>query len=116
MKIVVQGTNEFNDYNVFLRAMGIGLSSMQQNDDEYIVYSLGPSNINSFVSEFCNISEKGLKARGKKVKFYKVTPDWVVENIYDINYYAYLSKPKERVSKLVSFAQDSNIEVGIFSH
>ena len=116
MKIVVQGTNEFQDYNVFLRAMAIGLSSMPQNDDEYIVYSLGPSNVNSFVSEFCNISEKGLKARGKRVKFYKVTPEWVVENIYDINYYAYLSKPQERVSKLVSFAQDSDVEVGIFSH
>ena len=116
MKVVVQGTNEFGDYQIFLRAMGIALSSMPQEDTEYTVYSLGPQSINSFVSEFCNISEKGLKARGKKVRFYKVDPEWVVENINDINYYAYLSKPKENISRLVSFAQSNNVETGIFTY
>lgn len=116
MKVVVQGTNEFGDYQIFLRAMAIALSSMPQDDIEYTVYSLGPQNINSFVSEFCNISEKGMKSRGKKIKFYKTTPEWVVENIYDINYYAYLSKPREQVSRLVSFAQSNNVETGIFTY
>lgn len=115
MKVVVQGTNEFNDYQVFLRAMAISLSSMQQEDDEFIVYSVGPNQVHSFVSEFCNVSEKGLKARGKRVRFYKTNPQWVEENINDINYFAYLSKPNQYVSKLASFAQSSNVELNVFS-
>ena len=116
MKVVVQGTNEFNDYQIFLRAMGIALSSIKQDDQEYIVYSVGPQQVHSFVSEFCNVSEKGLKARGIRVKFYKTNPQWIEENINDINYFAYLSKPNQYVSKLASFAQSNNVEVNVFSY
>lgn len=116
MKIVVQGTNEFNDYQVFLRSMAIALSSMSKDDDEYIVYSVGPNVVHSFVSEFCNVSEKGLKARGKRVKYYKTNPQWIEENISDINYFAYLSKPNQYMSKLASFAQSNDIEVNVFSY
>ena len=116
MKVVVQGTNEFNDYQVFLRAMGIALSSMKQDDQEYVVYSVGPQQVHSFVSEFCNFSEKGLKARGIRVKFYKANPQWIEENINDINYFAYLSKPDQYVSKLASFAQSNNVELNVFSY
>ena len=116
MKVAVQGTNGFNDYQVFLRAMAIALSSMPADDDEYIVYSVGPNQVHSFVSEFCNISEKGLKARGKRVKFFKANQEWIEENINNINYFAYLSKPDEYISKLVSFAQNNNIETGIFRY
>lgn len=116
MKVVVQGTNEFNDYQVFLRAMAVALSSMQEDDEEYIVYSVGPNQVHSFVSEFCNISEKGLKARGKRVKFYKTSPQWVEENIHYINYFAYLSRPNQYISKLASFAQSNNVELNVLSH
>lgn len=116
MKVAVQGTDEFNDYNIFLRAMAISLSSMPENDEYFVVYSVGPSKVNSFVSEFCNVSEQGLKARGKKVKFYKTTPNWIIENIHDIDYFAYLSKPNDYNSRLVSFAQENNVETGIFKY
>jgi len=96
--------------------MGISLSSMQKDDSDFIVYSVGPNQIHSFVSEFCNVSEKGLKARGKRVKFYKTNPQWIEENINDINYFAYFSKPKQYVSKLASFAQSNNVELNVFSY
>jgi ribonuclease BN (tRNA processing enzyme) len=116
MKVVVQGTNEFNEYQIFLRAMGIALSSMQKDDEDYIVYSVGPVQIQSFVSEFCNVSEKGLKARGIKVKFYKTNPQWIEENMNDINYFAYFSKPNQHISKLASLAQSNNVELNVFSY
>ena len=77
MLVVVQATNEFNDYSVFLRAMGVALSSMHPNDDEIIIYSVGSkdNNIHNFAMEFCNLSEKGLKGRGKKIKTYKTVDD-----------------------------------------
>jgi hypothetical protein len=69
MIVAVQGTAEFNDYNVFLRAMSVALSGMKQDDKEFIIYSVGPARVNNFVSEFSNLSERGMKARGKKLNF-----------------------------------------------
>lgn len=114
MNVVVQGTNEFDDYNIFLRAMGVAMSGMSEDDKEYNVYSLGPVKINAMVSEFCNLSERGMKARGKKIKYYKVPFSWVEENMEYINYFAFLSKPKQPVSKIIGKAELQGKEVGIF--
>jgi hypothetical protein len=116
MIVAVQGTKEFNDYNVFLRAMSVALSGMKETDNEFIVYSVGPAKINNFVSEFCNLSERGMKARGKKIKFYNTAPSWLDTNIEQLNYFAFLSKPNEQKSKLVQTAELKNIEVGIFKY
>lgn len=116
MIVAVQGTKEFKDYNVFLRAMSIALSSMKENDKDFIVYTAGPATINSFVSEFCNLSERGMKARGKRIKFFKAAPSWISENINNINYFAFLCKPSEKMSKLVYIAENNNVEVGIFKY
>lgn len=116
MIVVVQGSNDFDNYPVFLRAMGVALSSMKKDDREFIIYSAGPARINSFVSEFSNLSERGMKARGKKIKFYKVSLSWLYENIDQIDYLAYLSNPKQATSKLVAEAELKNIEVGIFRY
>jgi hypothetical protein len=116
MNVVVQGTKEFEDYNVFLRAMGVAMSGMSQDDNQVNIYSVGPTKINSMVLEFCNLSERGMKARGKKIKNYKVPLSWVNENMEYINYIAYLSKPKQPVSKLVAEAELKNVEVGIFRY
>ena len=116
MIVVVQGTNDFSDYNIFLRAMGVAMSGMKEDDKELHIYSAGPAKINSMVMEFCNLSERGMKARGKKIKNYKVPSYWVTENMEYVNYFAFLSKPKQPVSKLVAEAELKNIEVGIFRY
>lgn len=116
MIVAVQGSTEFNSYPVFLRAMGVALSSMKDDDNQFIIYSAGPAKVNAFVSEFSNLSEKGMKLRGKKIKFYKVALPWLYENLEGINYLAYLSNPKDRTSKLVAEAELKNIETGIFRY
>lgn len=116
MNVVVQGTNDFSDYNIFLRAMGVAMSGMSAEDVELNVYSLGPVRINSMVSEFCNLSERGMKARGKKIKYYKVPFSWVEENMDYMNYFAFLSKPKQPVSKLMANAELQGKEVGVFRY
>ena len=83
---------------------------------EFIIYSAGPANINSYVSEFVNLSERGMKARGRKIKFYKAAPLWIEENMQQVNYFAYLSKPKQTASKLVASAELNNVEIGIFRY
>jgi len=116
MIVGVQGTSSFSDYKVFLRAIGVALSSMPIEDDYLYIYTAGPANINKMVMEFVNVSEKGMKSRGKKIKMIKVAPSWILENISEINYFAYLSKPDEGKSKLVAQAQLNNIEFGVFQY
>ena len=114
MNIVVQGTKEFSDYNVFLRAMGVALSDI--DDGEFNVYSVGPAQINSFTAEFCNLSENSLKQRGIKTRFYRVPPSAIEENWEAVDYFAFLSTPNQRPSRLVSSAELAGIEVGIFRY
>lgn len=116
MIVGVQGTNSFEDYNVFLRSMGVALSGLHEDDQYFYIYSAGPGKVNSMVMEFVNLSERGMKTRGKKIKFYKVAPEWLSENMVDINYFIFLSKEREAISKLVGEAQLNNVDVGIFNY
>ena len=116
MIVGIQGTSSFNDYQVFLRAMAVTMSSLKEEDPYFYIYSAGPANVNSMVMEFANLSERGLKARGKKIKYQAVPSSWIAENILDINYFAFLSKEREQVSKLVDEAKNNNVEYGIFRY
>lgn len=116
MIIGIQGTRSFNDYSIFLRAMGTALASMSDEDNELYIYSAGPSIVNSFAMEFTNITERSLKSRGKKIKLIKVPPSWLAENMHTIDYLAMFSKPKEPLSKLVEKAESHNVDVGVYRY
>jgi hypothetical protein len=116
MIIVVEGTKSFEDYDVFMRAMGVALSSKNM-DKQIQVWSLGPHKVNSFTAAFCNSSEKFLKNKGFRISFYKVNGKWVVENINNVKYYAFFSLPKEEESKICRLAQEiEGCEVGLFRY
>jgi hypothetical protein len=114
MKIVVQGTNRFDNYQIFLRSIETGLQDMPEEDREIIIYSVGPRRVHQMVREFVNISERILRSRGIKIKMIKMPPQWVEQNIFDIDYFIFLSKPKEPYTPLVEFAESKDIEVGVY--
>lgn len=116
MIVAIQGTKSFDDYTIFLRAMGTAMSMLPADDKEIYVYSAGPAHINAMGMEFTNISERSLKARGIKIKFIKVPPSWVKENITSVGYLAFFSKPKESLSDLVILAENKDIEVGVYRY
>lgn len=116
MIVGIQGSKTFNDYNVFLRAMGVVLSSLPEGDTDILVASAGPLNINNMAMEFINISERSLKARGIRIKLIKIPPSWIKDNIHTIEYLAYFSKPKEPVSNLVDLAEAKDVEVGVYRY
>jgi hypothetical protein len=116
MIVGIQGTRSFDDYSIFLRGMGTALAFMEEDDKEFFIYSAGPSNVNSMGMEFSNISERSLKARGIKIKFIKVPPSWIKENIHKIDYLAFFSKPKEPASSLVDLADAKDVEVAIYRY
>lgn len=114
MNVVVQGTKNFIDYNIFLRSMGVALSDLK--NDEFNVYTVGPAQINSFTAEFCNRSENSFKQRGIRIKFHRVPTSYVEQNLSDFDYFIFLSTPNEKISKLAATAELSGIEVGIFRY
>jgi hypothetical protein len=116
MIVAIQGTKAFDLYPVFLRAMGVALSNLPDKDKEFYIYSAGPAHINSMALEFSNVSERGLKARGIKIKMIKIPPSWIKENIHSINYFAFFCKPKEQESALVSYAESKDAKVGIYRY
>lgn len=116
MIVGIQGTRSFEDYNIFLRAMGRALSEMDLDDKEFTIYAAGSANINSMGQEFSNISERGMKLRGKRIRLVKVPPKWIKENIHSFDYLAYFSLPKEPLSELVAFADAKDIEVGVYRY
>ena len=115
MIVGVQGTSSFDNYNVFLRSMAVALSELLEEDKNFHIYSAGPNNINMMAMEFANLSEKGMKSRGKNIKFFKVSPQWLEENISEINHFAFLSNPKEPVSKMVHISKLNNINTNVYT-
>ena len=116
MIVGVQGTRNFTDYNIFLRAMGTALTMLPEDDNEFLIYCAGPANINSMSMEFSNISERSLKARGIRIRTNKVPPKWLKENVRDVDYMTFFSKPKEPVSDVVEAAEAKDIEVGVYRY
>jgi hypothetical protein len=116
MMVGVQGTRNFDDYQILLRAMHTALSEKPDDDSEFFVYSAGPSNINQMVKEFVNVTERSLRGYGVKAKYFMVPPSWIEENIESFSYVTYLSKPGERTSRLVDVAEENNVDIGIYRY
>jgi hypothetical protein len=95
--------------------MAVALSEVGPEDKEFLLYSAGPDNINMMAMEFVNLSERGMKSRGKTIKLFKVSPKWLEENIKDINHFAFLSNPKEHVSKIVHTSKLNNINTNVYT-
>jgi hypothetical protein len=115
MIVGVQGTSSFKNYNTFIRAMAVALSDLKAEDKEFNLYCAGPDNINMMAMEFSNLTERGMKARGMSIKFVKVEPEWLEENVKKLDHFAFLSNPKERVSKTVYSSRQNNINTNVYT-
>jgi hypothetical protein len=114
MIVAIQGTKGFNDYQIFLRAIGTALRDLPEDDKEFVIYSAGPMQINSFGQEFSNITERTLKSQGIKIKLVKVPPKWIDANLNYIDYFAFFSKPKETWSKQAQNAHDKDANLWVY--
>lgn len=115
MIVGMHGSKNFNDYQVFLRAMGTALYDLDE-DKEFTILTAGPHRVNEMAMEFINISERSLKARGIKAKVVKMPPIALKERIADLDYFIFFSLPKEPASDLVREAEDKDIEVAIYRY
>lgn len=105
MKIAVQGTKNFSDYNIFLRAMGTALSQMG-NDKTLEIYAAGPVNLNQMAIGYSNVSEDGFRGRGMSISCHKRPLSWFENNLKDMDHFAFFKKPGEPDSKLFKQADE----------
>jgi hypothetical protein len=116
MIIVVNGSNKFNDYSIFLNAMGTAMNRMDEEDRAIFLYTAGPRRVNEMATEFSNVSERGLKARGIKIQVRKVPQTWILEYFSDIDYFAYFALPKEPIPSIVDSAEAKEVTVEIYRY
>ena len=117
MKILLQGSKDFDDYQVLMRAMGVALSSMSPQDKSFEIYSVGPHKTNDLAVSFANLTENNLKSRGIKIRFHKLPARLAAEKIHKFDYMAYLSNPENRrLSALTNKAEENGVELGIFRY
>lgn len=115
MNIIVQGTKNFKDYPVFVRAMGVAMSDLGE-DDEFNIYSVGPVIINNYTAEFCNITEPSLRARGKRIRFHRVPATYVEENLDNFQWFGFFCVPGDKLSHLYYTAQATDMETATFRY
>ena len=117
MKVLVQGSKDFTDYQVLMRAMGVALASMKPGDKEFQIYCVGPHKTNDLALSFANLTEDSLKGRGIKVKFHRLPAKLAEDKIDRFDYMAYLSNPENRrLSALTNKAEENGVELGIFRY
>ena len=117
MKVLLQGSKDFDDYQVLMRAMGVALSSMPPQDKSFEIYSVGPHQTNDLAVAFTNLTENSLKSRGIKVRFHKLPARLAEEKMDRFDYMAYLSNPENRrLSALTNKAEENGVELGIFRY
>jgi len=95
--------------------MAVALSELKPEEREFNLYSAGPNKVNDMAMEFVNLSERGMKSRGRSIKLFRVTPQWLEENINSFDHFAFVSNPKERVSNLVGLSKSKNISTNIYN-
>jgi hypothetical protein len=116
MIVAIQATRGFNDYSVILTGMGNAMNELGKDDKEFLVYSAGPSNLNNMGEEFVNVSERGLKGRGIKIKFYKIPPSWIEENLDRIDHFAFFANKKESLPPQVEKADANGANVWVYRY
>lgn len=115
MKIAVNGTRCFSNYDAFLRAMRVVLSEMNKNQDtDLVIYSAGPANVNAFAREFFNITERSMKSMGIRVRINNRPFSEVQKSIGDMDYLAFFCCENESKGLLVDDAEALDVEAGIY--
>jgi hypothetical protein len=120
MNIIINGTEKFQDYHTFMRAVIVAIDeSLKPDDNKINLYSVGGYKTNQFAAEFINRSEQYLKQKGIKSRYFIVPKKDVVEKFdnYDVDMLLYLSEKKENLEildSLVTAAQNRDIDVRIY--
>lgn len=116
MIVGIQGTKAFDDYGIFMVAARSILTALSEEDSSLLILTSGPHNVNDMVTEFFNVSERSLRARGIKVKVVKVPPSAIQQRLFEIDFLIFLSKPKESMTALMQHAKAKDFDIRWFRY
>ena len=117
MKILVYGTESFEDYGTFMRGMAVALqSTVDGNDNRIDILTAGPHKINNFTAEFVNRSEDLIKQNKMKIKFNRVSFREVLSNLdYVISFNTKNDRDKF-FDPIISKAEQHNVEAAFYKY
>jgi hypothetical protein len=121
MKILVYGTDKFEDYPTFMRGLVVAIEENRHNNDSRIeVFTAGPHKINNFTAEFINKTEGYFKQKNVKTKFSRVRKSDVVEyfETYDFDHIvSFNSKTDNKfLDVLLDKAEASNVGASYYKY
>jgi len=121
MKILVYGTDKFEDYPTFMRGMVVAIEeNITHSDGRLDVYTAGPHKINNFVAEFINKSEVMFKQNGIKARFNRVRKSQVIEcfDAYEFDHVlSFNSKEDQKLfDVLLDKAENSKIKSSYYKY
>jgi hypothetical protein len=122
MKILVYGTESFEDYGTFMRGMAVALqSTVGAADNRIDILTAGPHKINNFTAEFVNRSEDLIKQNKMKIKFNRVSFREVLSNFesYDLDYVISFNTKNDRdkfFDPIISKAEQHNVEAAFYRY
>lgn len=120
MNIVINGTDKFQDYSTFMRAVVVAIDESLTPDDKRInIYSVGGYKTNQFTAEFVNRSERYLKQKGIKSKYIIIPKRDAIEKFddYAFDMVLFLSGKTENLEmfdSLVTAAQNRDVDVRVY--
>lgn len=113
MNIILQGSKAFNDYPVFLRAMGVALSDVQ---DELNLFVLGPLHMNEHATEFFNKTRDSLKQRGVILTLTRIPAGTAEEDFSKFDKFYYFCNNKEWLSPTAKEFEKQNGDLLVFRY
>lgn len=122
MKILVYGTESFDDYATFMRGVVVAIESNLDGKDNIInILTAGPHKINNFTAEFVNRSEALLKQKKMKIKFSRVNFKDILSNFeaQEINYVISFNTKTDRdkfFDPMISKAEECNVESAFYRY
>lgn len=121
MKILVYGSDSFDNYNTFMRGLVVAIEDNLHNNDSRIdVYTAGPHKINNFTAEFINRTEGFFKQKNVKTRFSRVRKSDVIDafETYDFDHVVcFNSKNDNRFfDVLLDKAEALNINVSYYKY
>lgn len=113
MKVLISGGKDFDNAQVFRRAMGVIMSDLGE-DKEMILYLTGPFKTNDIARQFVNLAEASFKARGRSINYQHVSPKDVPWDSIDT--VVSLVNPPQRNTALGYEAESMDKDVHVFRY
>lgn len=121
MRILVYGSENFENYGTFMRGVVVAIQdNLLANDKLIEVYTAGPHKINNFTAEFINRSEDMFRQNKVKTRFSRVRKSEVIENFdaYDFDHVlSFNTKTDNRFfDVLLDKAESKNVKASCYKY